>query len=71
MDDEIEFFLRENASPTFYSSPKLDNHDNPRVGSKFGTGLVDALNMIALMLPGVAVTYNVNQISRFHDFFQK
>ena len=39
----------------------LDNHDNPRVGSKVGEAYIDPLNMISLLLPGVAVTYNVSE----------
>ena len=57
---KIPFFYVKMLLQFFILLQKLDNHDNPRVGSKFGTGLVDALNMIALMLPGVAVTYNVS-----------
>ncbi|MDK2413382.1 alpha-amylase family glycosyl hydrolase, partial [Aphanizomenon sp. 202] len=30
----------------------LGNHDNGRVGSRFGEDLVDALNMLVLLLPG-------------------
>jgi len=40
----------------------LDNHDNTRVGSKFGPEWIDPLNMISLLLPGVAVTYNGDEI---------
>ena len=37
----------------------LDNHDNPRVGTKIGEKYMDPMNMISLLLPGVAVTYQV------------
>lgn len=37
----------------------MGNHDNPRVASRFGPASVDAMNMLLLTLPGVAVTYNV------------
>lgn len=35
------------------------NHDNNRVASRFSPELVDALNMIVLLMPGVGVTYMV------------
>merc|ERR1719334_555206 len=40
----------------------LGNHDNWRVGSRFGEKNMDGFNMIALLLPGVAVTYNGEEI---------
>ena len=40
----------------------LGNHDNWRVGSRFGEGNMDGFNMIALLLPGVSVTYNGEEI---------
>lgn len=38
----------------------LGNHDRKRVGTRYGTKLIDAMNMLLLTLPGVAVTYNVS-----------
>lgn len=38
----------------------MGNHDNPRVASRFGAASVDAMNMLLMTLPGVAVTYNVS-----------
>ena len=38
------------------------NHLNFRLGSRFGPGNIDGLNMMSLMLPGVAVTYNGEEI---------
>ena len=38
---------------------KLGNHDVPRIGSRLGKHLMDAFNIIALSLPGTAVTYQV------------
>lgn len=35
------------------------NHDNSRVASRFSPELVDGINMIVLLMPGVAVTYMV------------
>jgi len=40
----------------------LGNHDNWRIGSRFGAGNMDGFNMIGLLLPGVAVTYNGEEI---------
>ncbi|XP_047501257.1 maltase A3-like isoform X1 [Penaeus chinensis] len=40
----------------------LGNHDNGRVGSRFGEDLVDALNMLILLLPGTPVTYYGEEI---------
>lgn len=40
----------------------LGNHDQSRVASRYGTGRVDGLSMIAMTLPGVAVTYNGEEI---------
>ncbi|KPI94589.1 putative maltase H [Papilio xuthus] len=38
------------------------NHDNNRVASRFGPELVDGVNMLVLLLPGVAVTYMGEEI---------
>lgn len=35
------------------------NHDRPRVASRFCPEFVDAMNMLVLTLPGVAITYYV------------
>ncbi|XP_042865643.1 maltase A1-like [Penaeus japonicus] len=40
----------------------LGNHDNGRVGSRFGVDLIDALNMLILLLPGTPVTYYGEEI---------
>uniref|UniRef100_A0A182MLT9 alpha-glucosidase n=1 Tax=Anopheles culicifacies TaxID=139723 RepID=A0A182MLT9_9DIPT len=40
----------------------LGNHDQHRVASRFGEDMIDAMNMIMLSLPGVAVTYNGEEI---------
>merc|ERR1719430_2785360 len=40
----------------------LGNHDNWRVGTRFGEENIDGFNMIALLLPGVAITYNGEEI---------
>ncbi|XP_069689413.1 maltase A3-like isoform X1 [Periplaneta americana] len=33
------------------------NHDNSRVANRYGTNMVDAVNMLVTLLPGTAVTY--------------
>lgn len=40
----------------------LGNHDQRRVGSRFGPERIDLLNMIVLMLPGVSITYMGEEI---------
>jgi alpha-glucosidase len=40
----------------------LGNHDKPRFGSRYGTERVDGLLVLLLTLPGVAVTYNGDEI---------
>ncbi|XP_030031300.1 maltase A1 [Manduca sexta] len=38
------------------------NHDNNRVASRFSPELVDGINMIVLLMPGIAVTYMGEEI---------
>ncbi|GFG28461.1 hypothetical protein Cfor_11357 [Coptotermes formosanus] len=38
------------------------NHDNPRVATRYGPAMVDAVNMLVTLLPGTAVTYNGEEI---------
>lgn len=40
----------------------MGNHDQFRVASRYGPARVDGLNMLAMLLPGVAVTYNGEEI---------
>lgn len=40
---------------------QLGNHDNSRVGSRYGSERIDALNALLLTLPGAGVTYNVRK----------
>ncbi|XP_051858906.1 LOW QUALITY PROTEIN: maltase 1 [Drosophila albomicans] len=35
----------------------MGNHDNPRVASRYGAKAVDAMNMLLMTLPGIAITY--------------
>ncbi|XP_013136071.1 PREDICTED: maltase A1-like [Papilio polytes] len=44
------------------------NHDNNRVASRFGPELVDGVNMLVLLLPGVAVTYMGEEIGMVDGF---
>ena len=37
----------------------LGNHDKPRFGSRYGVERIDGMQMLLMILPGVAVTYNV------------
>nr|CAD7393745.1 unnamed protein product [Timema cristinae] len=46
----------------------LGNHDVPRVSARFGPPLVDAFNMLLMVLPGVAVTYNGEEIGMEDTF---
>lgn len=41
---------------------QLGNHDQPRFGSRFGEERIDGLLTLLLTLPGVAVTYNGEEI---------
>uniref|UniRef100_A0A1I8QES5 alpha-glucosidase n=1 Tax=Stomoxys calcitrans TaxID=35570 RepID=A0A1I8QES5_STOCA len=45
----------------------MGNHDNPRTASRLGAASVDAINMLVMTLPGVAVTYNGEEIG-MQDF---
>ena len=38
------------------------SHDMGRVGSRLGDQLIDQMNMLALMLPGLAVTYQGEEL---------
>ncbi|KAB0791789.1 hypothetical protein PPYR_03589 [Photinus pyralis] len=40
----------------------LGNHDQHRVATRYGTKRVDGLCMLSMLLPGVAVTYNGEEI---------
>lgn len=41
----------------------MGNHDNLRVGSRFGRDRIDTINMIILTLPGIAINYYVRLTS--------
>lgn len=40
--------------------PQLSNHDMQRISDRFGPAGVDAMNILLLTLPGIAITYNVS-----------
>ncbi|XP_075236576.1 maltase 2-like [Lycorma delicatula] len=40
----------------------IGNHDNFRVATRYGTEMVDALNMLVTLLPGTTITYNGEEI---------
>jgi alpha-glucosidase len=51
--------------PEIYTSNwVLGNHDNHRVATRLGPGNIDGLNMVKALLPGVAVTYNGEEIGQ-------
>ncbi|XP_045513187.1 maltase 2-like [Pieris brassicae] len=46
----------------------VGNHDNSRMATRYGSALVDGINMIVLLLPGVAVTYMGEEIGMVDGF---
>lgn len=50
--------LPDGAWPNF----NLGNHDNPRASTRFGAKLIDAMNMITMLLPGTPITYYGEEI---------
>ncbi|KAF6207154.1 hypothetical protein GE061_018393 [Apolygus lucorum] len=46
----------------------IGNHDNSRVGTRMGSDLIDAMNMLVLLLPGTPVTYNGEEIGMTDGF---
>lgn len=47
----------------------IGNHDNPRAANRFGTKLLDAMNMVIMMLQGSPITYYGDEIG-MEDFDQ-
>ena len=45
----------------------MGNHDSWRVGDRLGRSLIDAFNLILLTLPGVAVTYQGEEIGMVNN----
>ncbi|BES96502.1 alpha-glucosidase [Nesidiocoris tenuis] len=56
--------LPANAWPNWVTG----NHDNPRIGTRMGSDLIDAMNMMDLLLPGTPVTYNGEEIGMTDGF---
>ncbi|KAF5285065.1 hypothetical protein FQA39_LY16754 [Lamprigera yunnana] len=54
--------LLDKYQQTHGGDTRLGNHDQHRVASRYTPEHVDGLNMIAMLLPGVAVTYNGEEI---------
>ncbi|EFA02637.1 Maltase A1-like Protein [Tribolium castaneum] len=53
------------AIPEIYTSNwVLGNHDKHRVATRFGVANADGFNMLKSLLPGVAVTYNGEEIGQ-------
>ncbi|KAK7076945.1 hypothetical protein SK128_021888 [Halocaridina rubra] len=46
----------------------LGNHDSGRMGSRFGEDLIDALNMLCLLLPGTPITYYGEEIGMINTW---
>lgn len=44
----------------------LGNHDQPRVGSRYGENKIDCLLTLVMTLPGIAVTYMVRYGNRLY-----
>ncbi|KAF5284653.1 hypothetical protein FQR65_LT13484 [Abscondita terminalis] len=52
-----------NGMPAKYTANwVLGNHDQHRVATRYGVQRIDGLNMIAMLLPGVVMTYNGEEI---------
>ena len=47
----------------------VGNHDNHRVASRFGRHRADEMTMLAMILPGIAVIYNGDEIGMEDRFF--
>ena len=61
--DSVNKWLQ--AIPDIYTSNwVLGNHDNHRVATRLGPDNVDGFNMLKSLLPGVAVTYNGEEIGQ-------
>ncbi|XP_067013714.2 maltase A1 [Anabrus simplex] len=67
VEDVINQWM-DNMPPGGWPNWVVGNHDNKRVASRFGKDLVDAVNMLVMMLPGTAVTYNGEEIGMEDTF---
>ncbi|KAK4303292.1 hypothetical protein Pmani_024677 [Petrolisthes manimaculis] len=58
----------DNLPPNKWPNWVLGNHDNGRVASRVGKDLVDALNMLNLLLPGTPTTYYGEELGMENTF---
>lgn len=54
----------ENMPDIYVANWVAGNHDNHRVATRLGPENVDAMNALVLLLPGVGVTYNADEIGQ-------
>jgi len=57
LKDTIMNYLNARPSPDYWPNFHIGNHDKDRAADRFGEDLVDAMNIIYLMLPGSPITY--------------
>ncbi|GLH04143.1 uncharacterized protein GBIM_09919 [Gryllus bimaculatus] len=50
-----------------WSNWVVGNHDQHRVGTRLGSDLIDAYNMLVTLLPGTAITYNGEEIGMLNN----
>lgn len=54
--------------PAYVANWVVGNHDNHRAASRFGEKRADQLSMLAIVLPGVSVSYNGDEIGMVDTF---
>nr|WEY18728.1 maltase A3-like protein [Bactericera cockerelli] len=61
----------ENSKPaSAWSNWVMGNHDQKRVASRFDAEFIDGINMLALLLPGTAITYNGDELGMEDSFIR-
>ncbi|KAL2720255.1 hypothetical protein V1478_010521 [Vespula squamosa] len=58
----IDRWMNNVPSKDYVANWVVGNHDNHRAPSRFGKGRADQLNMLSMILPGVSVVYNGDEI---------
>ncbi|BES96501.1 alpha-glucosidase [Nesidiocoris tenuis] len=61
LEQQVQQYLKSlpaNAWPNWV----IGNHDNSRIGTRMGPELIDAMNMLLLLMPGTAISYNGEEI---------
>ncbi|XP_043250144.1 alpha-glucosidase-like [Colletes gigas] len=58
----IDQWVNSLPGPQYEGNWVVGNHDNHRVGTRFGEERADQITMLSLMLPGVAIIYNGDEI---------